>query len=325
MGAVGASVRELIFGAADAWAEVERFCERVLGARVAEVLFEAVSVGVTVGVRLEDGRRAVVKAHQPRETRERLGALVRVQRGHHEAGFPCPRPLAEPAPLGRGFGTIEELLDDGELRDGREPAIRRTMAELLVAHLDLAARWDEPALAGGWSLFGGGGLWPAEPHSPIFDFAATAAGAEWIDAVAARAKPAALAPARAVVGHTDWSAEHFRFVEAPAGPRVTAVYDWDSLALRPEPHVLGVAAATFTMNPDLGVEVAPSPEESRAFLDEHSAARAAPLTEAECAATAAAVAYVVAYVARCEHALGTEGPFTRALRRYGDCYLRNPS
>ena len=315
------SVQELIFGDAEARAEVERFCERVLDAGVAEVLFEAVSVGVTLGVRLEDGRRVVVKAHQPREGRERLAAMVRVQRAHHEAGFPCPRPLAEPAPLGQGFGTVEELLDAGELRDGRHPSVRRAMAELLAVHLELAARCGpEPALAGGWSLFGGGGLWPPEPHSPIFDFDASAAGAGWIDALAAEAKPAALAPVREVVGHTDWSAEHFRFVEEAGRLRATAVYDWDSLALRAEPHVLGVAAATFTMNPDLGVEVAPSPAESRAFLDEHSAARQRPLTEAERAATHAAVAYVVAYIARCEHALGAEGPFTRALRRHGGAY-----
>jgi hypothetical protein len=321
----GPTARTQIFGDEDVLDAVSAFCERWLGAPLEEELFQSVSVGVVVGARLADGRRVVIKAHQPRQSRELLEAVVRVQRHHHDAGFPCPRPLAGPAPLGAGLGVAEELLDRGELRDTHVPRLRRAMAELLVRHLELAARHGpEPALARSWDIFAGPGLWPAEPHSPEFDFEATAAGADWIDAIAAEARALAAAPGRPVAAHMDWSGEHFRF----EGDEVTAVYDWESLALRPEAQVVGVAAATFTANPALMAAIAPAPEETHAFVDEYDAARGDPLKAVDRERVAAMATYVIAYIARCEHALGGrahEGSFTAALRRHGLAYLRKPS
>jgi hypothetical protein len=40
-------------------------------------------------------------------------------------------------------------------------------------------------------------------HSPALDFEATAAGAEWIDAIAAKAKSLAAEPGELVIGHHD--------------------------------------------------------------------------------------------------------------------------
>ena len=315
----GPTVRELIFGEAGTAGAVSSFCERELGAPMARALFESVSVGVVVGAELRDGRQVVVKAHQPRQSRELLDAIVRVQRTHRDAGFPCPRPLAGPAPLGAGLGVAEELLARGKPRDAHEPAIRRAMAQLLARHLELAERHGpEPALAGNWDIFAGPGLWPAEPHSPEFDFEATSWGAEWIDAVAARAHPLAATAAEPITGHMDWSGEHFRF----EGDEVTAVYDWESLALRPLHHVVGVAAATFPAHPALGPDSAPSPREAREFVNEFESARQEPLAAAERERIAAMAAYVMAYIARCEHALGRVGPFTRALRRHADEYMQ---
>jgi hypothetical protein len=317
----GLTVREVIFGEADATARISEFCERELGSPLAEPLFESASVGVVVGGSLGDGRRVVVKAHQPRRPRELLEAVVRVQRHHHDERFPCPRPLAGPAPLGAGLGVAEELLDRGAPADTHDPRLRRAMAELLARHLELAAEHGpEPALARNWDLFAGPGVWPSEPHSPRFDFQATTAGSEWIEAIAARAHPLASAAGEPGPAHMDWSGEHFRF----EGHAVTAVYDWESLGLRPEHQAVGVAAATFTANPAMTTAIAPSPEEARAFVDEYSAARRRPIGAAERERVAAMVAYVVAYVARCEHALGgspAEGSFTDALRRHGAAYL----
>jgi hypothetical protein len=70
-----------------------------------------------------------------------------------------------------------------------------------------------------------------------FDFDATSVGAEWIDELAREARPGLdLGPV--VVGHTDWRAENMRFED----DRVTAVYDWESLRLAPEPVFVGAAA-----------------------------------------------------------------------------------
>ena len=209
---------------------------------MAETLLRRTSVGVVRGLALADGRRVLVKAHQAREPRERLEAVARVQAHLHREGFPCPRPLAGPAPLGTGLGMAEEWLDAGESRDTHEPRCRQAMAAALARHLELTRGCGRPAgLARGWALYTPDSLWPPEAHSPLFDFAATAAGAEWIDAIAARAKPLATGD-EPLAGHHDWCGEHMRF----AGDAIVAVYDWDSLAIGPEAVIAGNAAATFT-------------------------------------------------------------------------------
>ena len=301
--------------------DFDDFCGRHLGASIATVLFDLRGTHHVLGAVLDDGRQVVVKAHQAVQPRELLEAVVAVQRRHHEAGFPCPRPLAGPQPLGAGFGTAEELVDRGEPRDTHDPRLRRVVAELLAEHIEIArACGPQPALARNFDLFAGEGLWPDRLHDPRFDFAGTAAGAEWIDQLAARARPLAASPGEPIAAHMDWSGEHFRF----EGERVTVVYDWDSLALRPEHHAVGAAAATFTANPALGVPIAPEPDEADAFVEQYSAARARPLSAADRERIAAVALFVIAYIARCEHSDGTTGEntFTAALRRHGDAYLR---
>jgi hypothetical protein len=300
------AVEEATFGTADPdaiAAAVERFCRAELGAPVAGCTFYLVSVGGVFGLTLADGRRVVLKAHQPREARERLAAAHRVQAALWDGGFPCPRPIVAPTPLGRGHGTVSEHRDGGGHRDAHDPAVRRVMAELLARLVRDATAAATPAdvAALGRPLLLPDELWPV-PHSALFDFAATAAGAEWIDAHAALALDVLRAGAgRIVVGHFDWSVKHLRF--DPAG-RVTAVYDWDSLGAAPEPVVVGSAARGFTMTWELPepVALAPTPAEAAAFVAEYEAARGAPFTAAERAAVRAAAVYFTAYTARCQHA-----------------------
>ena len=119
----GGVVEELVFGTSDTAtidAAVDGFCRSQLGAAIALVLFRATSVGVVFGVRLTDDRRAVVKVHQPRESRQTLEAVQRVQAHLHREGFPCPAPLVAPTGLARGQAVAEELEDDGAVRDTHE-------------------------------------------------------------------------------------------------------------------------------------------------------------------------------------------------------------
>lgn len=59
---------------------VSAFCDTHLGASVSEVPFRATSVGAVSGLHLSDGRREVLKTHQPaRVTRA-------TARGAHRAG-----------------------------------------------------------------------------------------------------------------------------------------------------------------------------------------------------------------------------------------------
>src|SRR4051812_18087496 len=71
-----------IYGTSDARviaAELDRFCREELGGRVARGLFHTASIGSVTAVELVDGRRVVVKAHQPDRELAYLQEIVRVQ------------------------------------------------------------------------------------------------------------------------------------------------------------------------------------------------------------------------------------------------------
>ena len=304
LGESDASTRA-IFGTTDAVEirrRVDAFCAGRLGSRALRYFHCAVSVGAAFGVELTDGRRVLVKAHPLERSSAFLQAAHRVQAHVSAQGFPAPRPLAEPGPLPPGLATAEEWVDDGAPADAHRPEIRRALAAALARLIELGEPFrGEAALAEGFSILRGARLPPA-PHSPIFDFDATSAGAEWIDALAAEARARLLtSPGRLVVGHGDWSIKHFRF----EGADVRVVYDWDSVTLAPEAFLVGTAAAHFTSEPPDWR--APACEESVAFVAEYEDARRKPFTAAERAAVQAAIVFGTAYTSRCEHALDPGG------------------
>jgi hypothetical protein len=134
----------------------------------------------------------------------------------------------------------------------------------------------------------------------MFNFEATAAGAEWIDAIATEALARLSTPVgELVVGHTDWSVKDFRFRDN----KISAIYDWDSLAVDREPVIVGQAATHFTMTWRTPVRVTPDAVEVAAFVTDYEEARGSVFSAAERAALDAAGAYSMAYTARCEHAL----------------------
>jgi hypothetical protein len=307
--------------AAEVHHELVRFCERELHAAPADLRFFRMSVGAVFGLVLDDGREVVVKLHLPREPLERLRAVQRVQRHLSDGGFPCPPPIGAPAPLLDRHATLEELVAGGEERDAHDPAVRRVMAQTLARLIRLTDGLERPdALDAGWRLAAPDRLWP-EPHNALFDFEATAAGAEWIDRLAERARDR-MGAGRTAVGHTDWSVKHFRF----RGERVHVIYDWDSLRLEREPMLVAGAAVHFPYTEAFDVPRVASLGELVAFVDEYEEERATPLSPEERAAVYAHAVYGLGYTARCEHArdpdgAGFAGSYREALAEFGEQLL----
>jgi hypothetical protein len=241
----------------------------------------------------------VVKVHPPRASVRYLEAMQAVQRHLAAAGFPAPMPLAPPARLGRGVAVAETLLDRGAPPDGRDPVQRRGMAAGLAELVRLARPLTGlEGLRENIMAVAPGELWPT-PHDGRFDFAATSAGAEWIDgiAIAAKAIRDAAPVGERVVGHTDWRAEHLRFERG----RLTAVHDWDSLAVLPEAALAGSVAHMFTANWETGTP-GPTFDEALAFVADYAAAReGGPFSAHEERSARAALVHTMAYTARCEH------------------------
>jgi hypothetical protein len=310
-------VERAIFGTSDPEAivaAVDAFCRTHLGAGVARYDFYAASVGSVHGVRLRDGRQVVVKAHQPGWTAGSLGAMCRVQAHLRGRAFPCPEPLIEPAPIGLGLATADEFLARGSRWDGHDPSFRRAIAQMLARLVRLCS----PIVRGVGELrtdrllnLPTDRLWP-QPHSRLFDFDATIAGADDIDdlAEAARARLDAVDRSAPVVGHTDWRAEHLRY----DGSAIVAAFDWDSVALTTEPVLVGATAHAFTADWSIDVERprAPALDEARSFVREYERSRARAFDPAEREDLSAAYALATAYTARCAHAIDPDGATEQA-------------
>jgi hypothetical protein len=300
------AVDTTVFGTADPEgiaALVEVFCLARLDAAPEGGHFYRASAGCVLGLRLADGRDVVIKAYQSRWTAPFLTAVQAVQEHAHTNGMPCARPLAEPSPLpGRAnLATVESWWPDPGMRADPSPDARRTSAAGLAQQIGVTRTITEPlgALADHPLRQVTDGLYP-EPHSPLFDFARTAAGADWIDELARRAavvRDASDEPA--VPGHTDWSARNIRVT----GHRLEAVYDWDSVALVPESTTVGQAAATWKVTSEPDAWEFPTLDEITGFLCDYEAAAERRLTDVQWRSAGAAAAYLLAYVSRCEHAL----------------------
>ncbi|MFL5693953.1 MAG: phosphotransferase [Ktedonobacteraceae bacterium] len=305
---------------------IDTFCASELGSSIAQPLFFECSQGAVFGLLLHNHQRIVIKAHHPRRSTDFLNAVVRVQHHLTDHGYPCPRPLLDVRPLSNGLANVEELIDEGIYTDAHDPAIRRSMAEMLAwlinltrnpesipgLHLSALDRRLPPAL-----------LWPI-PHNAIFNFKATTAGAEWIDDLAQQAKEVmSQSPGEYVLGHTDWSVKHLRYLNG----HVCVIYDWDSLALDIEPVFVGDAARGFTMTWFLDVPILPTRAEAQAFINEYECARGKSFSADEYKTIAAAATYGLAYGARCEHSLQPlageypPGSCRDLLKRYGNAFL----
>jgi len=278
---------------------------------LAGIFHFTVSVGAVFGIHRRDGTRVAVKVNKLFTDESYFAAIQEVQTALADAGFPAPRPV-------RRIGTtiVEEWLDAGAFRDAHDPPVRRAMAEALVLFVRLAtATGVRPRRA---FLRPEGSLWP-RPHNALFDFEATAAGAEWIDEIACAARAVDVVGPE-LVGHTDWAAKHVRFDEAL---RPTALYDWDSVTTGSETMLVGTAAASFTYTEELGEHVSrwPAAEESLAFVADYERARGSRFSPDERAAVHASCVYLRAYAARCGHAVGGDMRRDSGLQRFAEALL----
>jgi Ser/Thr protein kinase RdoA (MazF antagonist) len=279
---------------------VSRYCADQLGSEPARFLFHAASVGAVYGMSLTDGRRVVVKIHHAAVTADYLRALQELQRHAAARDLPAPMPLAPPMERASALITAESMLDAGAPPDPYHPRDRDLMARGLARFVAACRDFPAPGRLRSRREVAPGEIWPP-PHDIRFDFPGTSAGAEWIDALGARALERMrrdLAHSPKVLGHADWRREHLR---VQAG-RLCAIYDWDSVAFREEPLI--VAAAMRAFPADWSIEnhrQYPTLGEMRSFLVEYERERAAPFSEAERATLNAAIVYGAAYTARCEH------------------------
>jgi hypothetical protein len=285
----------------------ESFCVERLGVQPARGLFYGASAGCVLGVQLEGGQRVVIKAFQRRWASSFLAEVQSAQARLAAGGLPCPRPLLAPAPIRAGrcnLAVVETFLADPGMRPGGSAAARRVSARGLAHQIALCSGLPGAAGLEQHPLRQHDGGLYGDPHSPLFDFDSTGDGAEWIDDLARHASMIRREDTSApVVAHTDWSARNVRFDQH----RLLAVYDWDSLALVTEGTAIGQAAMTWSVTADPGGTAFPDLDSVLGYISDYEEARGSPLSTGERGAAQAAAVYVLAYTARCEHALAVRG------------------
>ena len=304
------SVEGAVFGSQDAGTIVTwmtAHCAAVLDSTIDKCLFYKATVGVVVGLQLANGTQCVLKAYQPRWSRVLLEAAHRVQGHLANGGFPCPVPLTGPHPLGLGWATVDHLCPDpgqGPL----SPEMMAVSAHGLAEQINRCKELNESGFADHPFQAAPGELY-SEPHSPMFDFRSTAAGAEWIDELAVAAVKARNTDSSApVVAHTDWSVRNVRLGDS----EVLAVYDWDSLAMVTESQAVGQAAVAWAAFDEMSDPIAPTTHEVAEYIRHYEAARGVPLSPVQRRAAGAAALWLVAYTARCEHAANSPSQWARA-------------
>ncbi|MCP3879960.1 MAG: phosphotransferase [Sulfitobacter sp.] len=300
-------VEQSVLGTADPHQIAEMFqtwCARNLHAPAADAWLWRVSVGTVAGLTLVDGRQVVVKAYGPDRDPNRITQVLVAQRHALTQGLPVAHTISGPHPLGAGYATAETALRAGRPPDLTREPDRATTAAGWVALTDAFS--DDEHLASDPHHTSPAGLYPP-PHSPVFDFAATATGAEWIDELArqSRAHMDTLATPEVLV-HSDWRADNLRVDNS--GTELVAVFDWDSLRHEQQATAAGRVAATHSITwAGPGGPHHASADDCVAYLNAIETHLDVRFTPEERAAALAAIVYGWCYTARCEHALAATG------------------
>jgi hypothetical protein len=275
-------------------ASLAGWCERHLGSPAESELFRTGHLACVIGARLADGRDVVVKV---RPAAPRIAACAEVQRRLFDSGYPCPQPLAGPAPLGEGEATAESYVAGGAMLPDSGRAAQ-PFAAALAQLVHRAPRPEQvPSLvpAPAWAAWNHnqGGLWPW-PEDLDVDLNQVG-GSDWLDAAgqAARRKLQE-GQDQAVIGHGDWITDNLRW----HGNGLLVAYDWDSLMAASEAVIAGLAAAIY-LYPAL-----PTVTETREFLDAYAAAGGRPFTPGELQRCWAAGVWTRAYDAKRDQAAG---------------------
>jgi hypothetical protein len=288
------------------------WCDLHLGSPAAGELFRAGHLACVIGTQLADGREVVVKV---RPAAPRTVACIEVQRRLFESGYPCPQPLAGPAPLDGYEATAESYVPGEAVLPGSGRAAQ-PFAAALAQLVDLAPRPEQvPSLAPApaWTAWNHDqcGLWPWPEDLVDLDLNEVD-GPGWIDAAGHAARQRLQdGHGPAVIGHGDWFTDNLRW----HGNQLLVAYDWDSLITDSEPVIAGLAAAIY---PALA-----SVTETRDFLVGYAAARGRPFSPGELQRCWAAGVWTRAFDAKKEHAAGqpvislTQGEAHERLRRAG--------
>ena len=298
---------------------INSFCMAHFNNHVSDCHFAHTSMGASFGLRLENGKDIFLKISRLRSEAfgnrghsvHELTAMSHLQEALHKTGYPCPAVILHPIKYNGAIYTVNEYADIGKQENAHNPIIRQASAHGLA---ELIKRINPPVNLDGFKevdIYKIENIYPA-PHNPNTDFSRNAEEAGWIDEIAIKFKKLIRSIEKNVVmGHCDWSMKNMRI----ADNKIAMVYDWDSIILQDEYHILATAAKNYNMTWDIPVRIIPTQEESYDYVVLYEQVREKKFTKKEWTKIAACITYLFCYTARCQVSAGDEykGSFIEAL------------
>lgn len=292
---------------------LEKNIKQYFQAEIKKILFIESSIGVVFGLLLSTGKKVVLKVYSEKIALDYLEKMNAIQNIFYQEGFPAPEVLTPIFRFGKTFAGFYMLIE-GIKADAHQKDI---MLELAKGLADFSNIIDKHQIAPMKNFFQQApkrNLWP-RPHNILFDLKKTSQGAGWIAEHAKKAKKILVnSNLLKKLAHTDWGTKNALFKEK----KLIGIFDWDSLGAMSECQMLGQAAAQFTADWESGFKITPTPYESKQFIKAYGYFRQKKFNEQEYMIISAASDYIIAIIARFEHAGGgKEHPYQDLMRACG--------
>ena len=236
----------------------------------------------TACVELVDGRRLAVKIYPVAyEAWDVLVAARSVQRHLADAGLPVPRPF-HLARVRSAVVAVDEYVGGSRRACHDAPGRGEMVARLAQVIVACPPPSSLPALAGS-RLHRHPQVRPAADDPQ-----------DLRDAAALYARLVDASKQEFVLAHVDWRTQNVAW----NGDRVSAIYDWDSVAVTSEAAAVGAAAGMYTYDFRDDVPHVASPAEVRGFISEYNALRSIDGATAAAAAAVKMLGYAITENAR---------------------------
>lgn len=276
---------------------------------IKKILFIESSIGVVFGLSLIDGKKIVLKVYSEKIDLTYLEKMNNVQSTFYEDNFPTPKILSPIFHFGKTHAGFYELIE-GNKENGHEKEILIELAKSLANFSSIVDKHQLKPIENFFQQAPKRNLWP-KPHNILFDLKNTTKGAGWIAEHAKVAKKIltkSKLPKR--LAHTDWGTKNALF----RNKKLVGIFDWDSLGAMSECQMLGQAAAQFTADWESSFKITPSPLEGKEFVKAYENFRHIKFSDDEYKIISAASDYIIAIIARFEHASGgKEHPYQDLL------------
>lgn len=286
-----------------------------LKSNIVKIIFINSSIGVVFGFLLDNGDRIVLKVFSPKLSKSYLDEMNHIQAIFYQQKFPAPKILSPIFKFANTHAGLYQLID-GNAEDAHQSVICLELAKYLAEFAKIVEENNLKPLGNFFQQSSKGKLWPT-PHNVLINLKKTTRGAGWIAKKATQARKVLVTYKKTkMLAHTDWGIKNATF----CNKKLVGIFDWDSLGEMTELEMVGRACAQFTADWESDFKITPSADEGRHLVQAYQDYRQKKFTTDEYKVISASADYLIAIIARFEHASGNSNihPYQDLLKECGE-------